>query len=58
MVNFKGKLRGDTPPNRVWTAGSVEPDGMWHSNMVTIIHLAAANRRVRPSTVAPKGYTR
>ena len=32
MLNSKGKLQGDTPPNRVqivWTAGSVEPDDKW-----------------------------
>ena len=31
MLNYNGKLRGDTPPNRmriVQTAGSVEPDDM------------------------------
>ena len=57
MVNSKGKLRGDTPPNRVrivWTARSVEPADKWM--MVTIIHLSAApNRLVGPQTVAPKG---
>ena len=53
MVNFKGELRGDTPPNRmwiVWTVGLLEPDdkwmivtmlGLWPC-MVTIIHLPEA----------------
>ena len=34
MVISKGKLRGDTPPNRVWimwTAGWVEPGDEWMS---------------------------
>ena len=38
MVNSKGKLQGDTLPNRmwiVWTAGSVEPDDKWM--MVTML---------------------
>ena len=65
MVNSKGKLQGDTLPNRVrivWTASPVEPDDKLqghHPCMVTIIHLSAApNRLVGPPTVAPKGYIR
>ena len=51
MVNSKGKLQGDTLPNRVrivWTAGSVEPDDKWM--MVTIIHLS-------PGSTQPAVYT-
>ena len=67
MVNSKGKLRGDTPPNHVrimWTTGLVKPDDKWmmvtmHAwvmALVTIIHLSAAlNHWVGPPTVAPKG---
>ena len=49
MVNSKGKLRGDTLPNRVrivWTASPVEPDDKLqghHPCMVTIIHLSAGS---------------
>ena len=57
MLNSKGKLRGDTRPNRVQivlTAGSVEPDDKWM--MMTIIYLSAApNRLVGPPTVATIG---
>ena len=52
MVISKGKLRGDTPPNRVWimwTAGWVEP--CYKLMMVTIIHLSAGSTEPAVHTI-------
>ena len=57
MVIFQGKLRGDTPPNRVrvvWTDGSVEPYDEWM--MVTMHGIVEGWTKigVRPSNDGPQ----
>ena len=69
MVNSKGKLRGDTLPNRVrivWTISPVEPNDKLqghHPCMVTIIHLSAGSTepavhtiRTRLGEVSPRSF--
>ena len=69
MVNSKGKLREDTPPNWVWivwTTGWVEPCdksmmftilGWWPCSRITIIHLSGApNHTVGNSPLFHQSY--